>query len=102
MTGRRRARAQRALARAGANDYGAGALSNGRRMNRFDPTRPAGEARIRYLDNDYQILSPGSFVRCAVTGQPIGVDELKYWSVERQEAYVDAAASLQRHRELAG
>ncbi|MBL8573606.1 MAG: DUF2093 domain-containing protein [Hyphomicrobiaceae bacterium] len=71
-------------------------------MNRFDPTRSAGEARVRFLDNDFQILSPGSFVRCAVTGQPIGLDDLKYWSVERQEAYADAAASLKRHLEIAG
>ena len=44
------------------------------------------EANIRYLDADYQVLSPGSFVRCAVTGKAIPLDELKYWSVERQEA----------------
>jgi len=36
-----------------------------------------------------------------VTGRPIPLDELKYWSVDRQEAYVDAAASLKRHQELA-
>lgn len=60
------------------------------------------EARIRYLDADYQVLSPGSFVRCAVTGQAIPLDELKYWSVGRQEAYVDAEASFRRELELRG
>ncbi|WP_407048264.1 DUF2093 domain-containing protein [Methyloraptor flagellatus] len=68
-------------------------------MNRYENPRSGGEARIRYLDGDYQILSPGAFVRCAVTGLPIAVDELKYWSVERQEAYIDAASSLKRHQE---
>jgi len=29
----------------------------------------------------------------------IPLDELKYWSVKRQEAYVDATASLVRFRE---
>lgn len=53
------------------------------------------EARIRYLDADFRVLSPGSFVRCAVTGKPIPVDELKYWSVARQEAYIDIKASLE-------
>ncbi len=57
------------------------------------------EARIRYLDADYQVLTPGSFVRCAVTGKVIPLDELKYWSVARQEAYVDVVASLQREME---
>ena len=57
------------------------------------------EARIRYGDADFQILAPGDFVRCAVTGRPIAIQDLRYWSVERQEAYADAAASLQRHLE---
>jgi hypothetical protein len=60
------------------------------------------EATIRYLDADYQILSNGSFVRCAVTGKPIDLDELKYWSVDRQEAYIDVHASLAREQESAG
>ena len=65
-----------------------------------EPTFPPGrEARLRYGDADYQILHPGEFVRCAVTGRPIRLDELRYWSVERQEAYVDAAASLKRFRD---
>ena len=63
-------------------------------MNRFEGPG-AGEAKIRYLDGDYQVLSPGTFVRCALTGDIIPLDELKYWSVARQEAYVDARASLQ-------
>jgi hypothetical protein len=67
-------------------------------MNRFEGPG-AREARIRYLDGDFQVTSPGSFVRCAVTGETIPLDELKYWSVERQEAYVSAAASLRREIE---
>jgi hypothetical protein len=60
-----------------------------------------GEARVRYLDAEFK-HEPGSgdFVRCAVTGKVIPLAELRYWSVERQEAYVDAAASLQRHVQL--
>ena len=68
-------------------------------MNRLDIPRAEGEARIRYRDADYQLLSPGTFVLCAVTGQQIPLDELKYWSVSRQEAYVDAHAALARYRE---
>ncbi|BDA82831.1 hypothetical protein Sa4125_03730 [Aureimonas sp. SA4125] len=59
----------------------------------------AGEARLKYLDGDFAILTPGAFVRCAVTGAAIPLDTLRYWSVKRQEAYVDAAASLKREME---
>lgn len=68
-------------------------------MNRFEG--PGGkEARIRYLDGDFQVLSPGTFVRCAVTGDVIPLDELRYWSVARQEAYASATVSLARELEL--
>lgn len=63
-------------------------------MNRFEGSGSR-EARIRYLDGDYQMLSTGSHVVCAVTGVTIPLDELRYWSVARQEAYVDAAAALE-------
>ena len=59
-----------------------------------------GEARIRYLDGEYQVLGTGDFVRCAVSGELIALSDLRYWSVERQEAYASPAAALQRHKEL--
>jgi hypothetical protein len=52
------------------------------------------EARIRYMAGTFRLLSDGDHVRCAETGAMIPLDELRYWSVERQEAYADAAASL--------
>ena len=68
-------------------------------MNRFEGPG-AKEARIRYLDGDFQVASPGSFVRCAVTGESIPLDELRYWSVQRQEAYASAAISLTRELDV--
>ncbi|MCB5203069.1 DUF2093 domain-containing protein [Neorhizobium sp. T786] len=62
-------------------------------MNRFEGSGSR-EAKIRYLDGDYQILTSGSHVVCAITGVSIPLDELRYWSVARQEAYVDAGASF--------
>jgi hypothetical protein len=59
-----------------------------------------GEARVKFMDGEFQVLSPGDFVRCAVTGEPIMLPDLRYWSVELQEAYVSAEVSLQRYREL--
>lgn len=66
-------------------------------MNRHE-RMPSGsqEAVIEYLDADLRVVKPGQFVRCAVTGHLIPLDELKYWSVDRQEAYIDANASLTR------
>lgn len=70
-------------------------------MNRFEKfTGFRGEAKIRYLDGEFQILQQGDFVRCAVTGEPIALADLKYWSVERQEAYKSAEASLKRELQL--
>ena len=70
-------------------------------MNRIDKMFGLkGEARVKYLDGEFQVLAPGDFVRCAVTGDPIPLPALRYWSVERQEAYASAEISFQRFCEL--
>ena len=58
------------------------------------------EAKIQYMDSTFRLLSAGDHVRCAITGAIIPLDELRYWSVERQEAYADAAASLEAERRV--
>ncbi len=55
-------------------------------------------AKLRYLDGTFRLLSDGDHVLCAVTGKAISLDELRYWSVARQEAYADARASLEADR----
>ncbi len=52
------------------------------------------EARLHYMAGTFRILTPGDHVRCAATGQPILLDELRYWSVARQEAYSSAELSV--------
>lgn len=60
-------------------------------MNFLDQTIPQQrEARLRYLDAEYQVLREGDFVRCAVTGDPIRVENLRYWNVERQAPFKSA------------
>ena len=54
-------------------------------------------ARLHYLDGTFRILSPGDHVVCAVTGEAISINDLRYWSVERQEAYASAEASARAH-----
>jgi hypothetical protein len=51
------------------------------------------EARVHYLAGTFRLLADGDHVRCAVTGDRIPLDQLRYWSVARQEAYRDAVAS---------
>lgn len=57
--------------------------------------RGAGKlARLQYLPSTFRMISDGDHVICAVTGVRIPLHELRYWSVARQEPYVDATASL--------
>jgi hypothetical protein len=65
-------------------------------LNKFGPSGN-GEAQVQYLDGDFRVISPGTYVRCAVTDARIPLDELKYWSVDLQEAYAIPSAVLQRH-----
>ena len=70
-------------------------------LNRFERSvTTAGEAEVKYLDGDFRVVKPGAFVRCAVTGVPIPLEELKYWSVDLQEAYVSPDAVMQRHHPM--
>ena len=66
-------------------------------MNRME--REQGEARLRYLDGEYEILAPGAYVVCAVTGTQIPLDALRYWSVDLQEAYANPSAATRRMQE---
>jgi len=60
------------------------------------------EAKLHYLAGTFRLLSAGDHVVCAVTGRPIPLQELRYWSVARQEPYADAAASLKAEQALGG
>lgn len=44
-------------------------------------------ATLLYGPNGFRVIRPGHYVLCAVTGEPIALEELRYWSAERQEAY---------------
>ncbi len=63
-------------------------------MNKLE--RIGGEAKVEYCDSTIRVISPGTFVHCAVTNRPIPLDQLRYWSVERQEAYATTSAVLER------
>jgi hypothetical protein len=53
-------------------------------------------ATLIYGPNGFRVVKPGRFVSCAVTGEAIALQELRYWSVERQEAYGSPDAATRR------
>ena len=55
-------------------------------------------ARLHYMANGFRVLGPGDHVTCAVTGERIPLDALRYWSVERQEAYANAQIATEAMR----
>lgn len=48
-------------------------------------------ARLHFMANGFRVLSPGDHVVCAASGARIGLEDLRYWSVSRQQAYATAA-----------
>jgi hypothetical protein len=58
-----------------------------------------GPAVLQYLDGEYRILTNGTYVICAVTGAQIPLEDLRYWSVDLQEAYANAEVANKRYRE---
>lgn len=47
-------------------------------------------ARLHFMANGFRVLAPGDHVVCAVSGARIALDDVRYWSVARQEAYASA------------
>lgn len=53
-------------------------------------------ATLFYQASSFRVLSPGKFVVCAVSGEAIPLEALRYWCADRQEAYADAARATAR------
>ncbi len=53
-------------------------------------------AFLLYGPNGFRVIKPGRFVTCAVTGEAIPLEELRYWSVDRQEAYASPEIATRR------
>lgn len=65
-------------------------------MNHLDPQDLRREAKLRYLDADFQVVREGDFVRCAVTGRAIPLAHLRYWNVPLQQPYWSAETAFSR------
>ena len=51
-------------------------------------------AKIHYMAGGFRMLSPGDHVICAVSGEKIPLDQLRYWSVAKQAPYASAEISV--------
>ncbi len=54
------------------------------------------EAKLYYGPSAFKVLRGGKFVRCAISGEPIALEELRYWSAEHQEAYASCEIATKR------
>ncbi len=52
-------------------------------------------ARLHYMANGFRVLATGDHVVCAISGARITLEDLRYWSVERQEPYAGPELAMQ-------
>ena len=52
-------------------------------------------ARLHFMANGFRVLASGDHVLCAVSGARIQLDDLRYWSVARQEPYATPELATQ-------
>lgn len=53
-------------------------------------------AQLVYGPNGFRVMRPGAYVACAVSGEEIPLEELRYWSVDRQEPYASPELATRR------
>lgn len=53
-------------------------------------------ATLQYGPNGFRVINPGGHVVCAVSGEKIPLETLRYWSALRQEPYATAEIATQR------
>jgi hypothetical protein len=58
-------------------------------------------ATLIYGPSGFRVVRAGHYVVCAVSGVQIPLEDLRYWSVDRQEPYATAQISSDRHLGLA-
>ena len=53
-------------------------------------------AKLYYGASAFRVLRPGNHVICAISGEVIPLEELRYWSAEHQEAYASCEIATRR------
>ena len=57
-------------------------------------------AKLKYLQNSFEIIEQADHVICAMTGKKIFLDKLNYWNVELQEPYFSYVEASQKREEI--
>ena len=57
-------------------------------------------AKLKYLPNNFQIINPGDYVVCAVSGKEISLEKLSYWNVELQEPYYSYREAFEKGEKI--
>ena len=56
-------------------------------------------AKLKYMPNNFKIIEEGDHVICAISKKKIPLENLNYWSVEKQEAYYSyVEAAIEREK----
>ena len=53
-------------------------------------------ATLIYGPSGFRVVKTGDFVVCAVSGEAIPLEELRYWSVDKQEPYASPLIATRR------
>ena len=56
------------------------------------------KAKLIYKHNYFEILEEGDYVLCAITGKEILLQNLNYWNVDLQEAYLSPKEANERYQ----
>jgi hypothetical protein len=70
-------------------------------MNMYDRNVDA-PAVLHYGTPDFDVIRPGRYVLCAVSGKRVPLEALRYWSVELQEPYAGPEEAMARWKALNG
>ena len=57
-------------------------------------------AKIKYLPNNFEIIEPGDYVICVVSGKSISLENLNYWNVDLQEPYFSYIEASKKKEKL--
>ena len=58
------------------------------------------KSKLKFNHNSFEIVESGDYVVCAISGKRISLNELTYWNVELQEAYLSPKEAKIRYDQI--
>lgn len=58
------------------------------------------KAKVLFKHNSFDVVEPGDYVLCAISGKKIFLKNLNYWNVDLQEAYYSAVEADEKYKKL--